>query len=78
MFLVVVPWIGPDKQSVSQYKDMWYGMAPAVGLGICGAGGVYWVGWYVLAPWIGRYRLQPERMTLKDGTVITHFARIPK
>lgn len=77
LFLVVVPWIPPPTQEESQYKDMWYALAPAVSWAFFGAGGLYWLGWYVIAPRVFRYRIEKTMVVMSDGTPATHFEHHP-
>ena len=75
-FLVVVPWIPPPSKDEATFKEIWYGMAPAIALGFFGAGGLYWFCWYVFMPAIGKYKLVERQSSLKDGTPITVFDRV--
>lgn len=77
LFLVVVPWIPPPTQKESQYKSMWYALAPAVSWAFFGAGGLYWLGWYVIAPCVFRYRVEETMVIMSDGTPATHFKHHP-
>lgn len=75
IFLVVVPWIAPERPEESVYDHTWYAIAPAISLGIFAGGGIYWLIRFFALPKIGGYKLVPRKATLSDGTVITEFKR---
>ncbi|CAO1629887.1 unnamed protein product [Sympodiomycopsis kandeliae] len=75
MFLVVVPWIAPERPEESVYDHTWYAIAPAISLGIFAGGAVYWLIRFFLLPKIGGYTLVPRTAALSDGTVVTEFKR---
>ncbi|KAJ9100701.1 hypothetical protein QFC20_005394 [Naganishia adeliensis] len=78
-FLVVIPWIPPNKPSEAVYVGgMWYAMAPAVSFGIFAAGALYWLITFWALPKFGGYRLVPTRGELSDGTVVQLFEKHPK
>ncbi|KAI5455476.1 methionine permease [Naganishia albida] len=77
-FLVVVPWIPPNKPEESVYLSMWYAMAPAVSFGIFAAGALYWLISFWALPRFGGYRLVATRGELSDGTVVQLFEKHPK
>jgi hypothetical protein len=56
IYLVVAPFVPPDAgQNV--YHDLWYALHCVVGMAIIAAGGVYWLIWAKLLPWMGGYEL---------------------
>ncbi|GHJ86259.1 hypothetical protein NliqN6_2661 [Naganishia liquefaciens] len=78
-FLVVVPWIPPNKPSEAVYVGgMFYAIAPAVSFGIFAAGGLYWLVRFWALPKYGGYVLVPVRGELSDGTVVQSFEKHPK
>lgn len=59
LYLVIAPFIPPsDGQSV--YESLPYYLHCVVGLGIIGAGGVYYLIWAQILPRLGRYELVRE------------------
>ena len=78
LFLVIAPWIPPQTKDEAVYNSMWYALAPAVGLGFFAAGAAYWFVWYILLPFVGRYRLETSTETLGDGSVRTVWERRPR
>lgn len=77
LFLVVIPWIPPQRKIDAVYDSIWYGMAPAVAFGFFAVGGLYWLVWYVILPRIGRYRLVETKSLLSDGTPFTQYIHKP-
>ncbi|KAJ9123729.1 hypothetical protein QFC24_003503 [Naganishia onofrii] len=77
-FLVVVPWIPPNRAADSVYVNMWYAMAPAVSFGIFAGGALYWLVSFWALPKIKGYKLVAARGELSDGTVVQIFERHPK
>ncbi|KAL4400191.1 methionine permease [Malassezia pachydermatis] len=77
LFLVVVPWIPPPSKQEAQYKTIWYALAPAVACGFFVVGALYWLCWYVIFPWVFRYKIVVKRSTLQDGTPMTRFEHDP-
>ncbi|WFD45359.1 methionine permease [Malassezia psittaci] len=79
LFLVVVPWIPPVSRKYDQYSgEIAYYLAPLIGTCFFLVGGLYWLGWYVVLPAIGNYRLVPVEDTLSDGTARTRFEKQPR
>jgi 1-acyl-sn-glycerol-3-phosphate acyltransferase len=39
---------------------------------------VYWFGWWVVGPAIGKYRLEPHQEQLDDGTNVVVYHRVPR
>jgi hypothetical protein len=59
LYLVIAPFIPPDAgQNV--YHDLWYALHCVVGMGVIAAGGVYWLVWAKILPWVGGYELVRE------------------
>ncbi|GJN70699.1 high-affinity methionine permease [Purpureocillium lilacinum] len=77
IYLVVAPFIPPE-EGQSVYDSLPYYIHCVVGFGIIFAGGVYWVIWAKLLPWIGRYELVRETVVDDiDGWERTQFYTRP-
>lgn len=77
IFLVVAPFVPPESgQNV--YKHLWYALHAVVGIAIFAAGGVYWLIWAKLMPWIGKYSLVREGHMGDDGWTKWKIVRRPK
>ncbi|BCS28762.1 uncharacterized protein APUU_70332A [Aspergillus puulaauensis] len=72
-FQVVAPFIRPPGGKGDTSLPYW--LYPVVGIAVLLAGVVYWAVWQVLLPWVGRYRLQPEHVVLKDGTTVAVYQK---
>ncbi len=49
-----------------------------MGTGIILAGGVYWLVWARLLPWLGGYKLHKETFVQRDGWTRSVFVKIKK
>jgi len=76
LFLVIVPWIAPDRPEEAVYENTWYAIAPAVSAGIFVGGALYWLAWAVVLPRVGNYKLVPRPDLLSDGTHVTVFDKV--
>ena len=77
IFLVIAPWIPPKRIEDSVYVNMWYGMAPAVSIGIFVGGSIFWLIRFHILPSIAGYQLEYVKDTLSDGTPIKTFVKSP-
>ncbi|KAI9825522.1 MAG: hypothetical protein M1819_000514 [Sarea resinae] len=76
LYLVASPYVPPDAgQNV--YKHLPYYLHCVVALGIFAAGAIYWVGWAVVLPKIGGYRLIKETRLEADGWTRSVFIHSP-
>jgi hypothetical protein len=78
LYLAIAPFIPPDTPDQNVYNSLPYYLHCVVGLGIIGAGGVYWLVWAVLLPRLGGYRLEKEVVKGDDGwtrNVFVHALR---
>lgn len=67
LYLIVAPFVPPEKASENQYKTMPYWIHACVGLCLYGAGLVYWLVVFKLTPWIFGYTVETEEYTDTDG-----------
>jgi hypothetical protein len=72
----VAPFVPPDAgQNV--YDDLPYYLHCVVGMGIIALGGLYWVVWAKVLPWLGRYELARETVVSEvDGWERNVFRRV--
>lgn len=75
VFLLVVPFLSPPG-GIGDTPPIPYYVYPLVGISIFAFGALYWAVWWVLMPKLGKYRLNPTKKVLKDGTVTTYFEKI--
>jgi hypothetical protein len=78
IYLAVAPYVPPETPDQNQYKSLPYWLHCVVGLGIFGAGGVYWLIWAKLLPWIGKYRLERAVVKEEDGWSRNAFTKVRK
>ncbi|KAF2502916.1 amino acid transporter [Lophium mytilinum] len=78
IYLAVAPYVPPPTPADNQYKSLPYYLHCVVGLGILAAGGVYWVIWAKLLPWIGKYELQRAVVQEADGWSRNAFTKVRK
>ncbi|KAH8689909.1 high affinity methionine permease [Talaromyces proteolyticus] len=74
-FQLVAPFLRPPGGKGDTSLPYW--LSSVVGIGILAASIVYWFVWWVAAPAIGKYRLEPRREYLKDGTAVVVYKRTP-
>jgi hypothetical protein len=59
IYLVIAPFVPPeDGQNVYEHLPYW--IHCVVGFGVLFVGGLYWLVWAKIAPWIGNYELVEE------------------
>ena len=75
-FLLVAPFLRPSGGNGDTSLPYW--LYPIVGIAVLLAGILYWFGWRVLLPYLGRYGYRERKCTLQDGTIVTEFVRIEK
>lgn len=76
IYLVVAPFVPPDAgQNV--YQHLPYYLHCVVGIGIFGAGAVYWLFWAVIVPRLGKYELVRESDLMEDGWTRNVFSTRP-
>ena len=77
IYLVIAPYIPPENgQSV--YESLPYYLHCLVGTGVILAGGVYWLVWAKLLPWLGGYKLKKEVFIQEDGWTRNEFVHVKK
>ncbi|KAG9318051.1 amino acid transporter [Chiua virens] len=74
VFLIIAPFL-PPTNGVGDTPPLPYYLYCLVGIGVLLVGVVYWAGWRIVLPKVLGYELEPHKETLKDGTVVTLFAR---
>jgi amino acid transporter len=72
-FQLVAPFLRPPGGKGDTTLPYW--LYAVVGISILAASVVYWVIWWVLAPKIGGYTLEPHNEPLKDGTNVIVYHR---
>jgi amino acid transporter len=75
-FQLVAPFLRPPG-GVGDTPPLPYWLYAVVGIVILVASVVYWFLWWVAAPAIGKYRLEPRHEQLKDGTAVVVYKRVP-
>lgn len=77
VYLVIAPFVPPSDGN-SVYEALPYYLHCVVGFAIIAAGGVYWVVWAVVLPWLGGYRLEREEVVDElDGWERHVFRKVP-
>ncbi|EZG02487.1 hypothetical protein H106_07335 [Trichophyton rubrum CBS 735.88] len=66
IYLTVAPFV-PPTEGQNVYKSLPYYLHCIVGVSIIAAGGVYWLVWARLLPWLRGYTLECEVITQQDG-----------
>jgi hypothetical protein len=75
IYLVVAPFVPPD-QGQNVYENLPYYLHCVVGIGLFGAGVVYWLVWAIILPKLGNYELVRETVVMDDGWTTNLFRRI--
>ena len=60
------------------YESLPYYLHCLVGTGVILAGGVYWLVWAKLLPWLGGYKLKKEVFIQEDGWTRNEFVHVKK
>ncbi|KAI0762905.1 amino acid/polyamine transporter I [Fomes fomentarius] len=77
IYLVIAPYIPPENgQNV--YESLPYYLHCLVGTGVLLAGGLYWVVWSKVLPWLGGYTLKKETVIGEDGWTRNVFVHVKK
>lgn len=76
VYLAIAPYIPPDAGE-SVYKDLPYYLHCVVAIGIFAVGALYYVGWAIVLPRIGKYTLIKETVVGSDGWSRSIFVRVP-
>jgi amino acid transporter len=76
-FQLVAPFLRPPGGK-GDTPPLPYWLYCVVGIGILIASVIYWFIWWVAAPKIGRYTLEPHNEPLEDGTNVVVYHRVPK
>lgn len=78
VFLLVMPWYPPPGGRDGGDVSFWYATYCAVGLGILGLCGLYYVFWIYVLPHFGKYRIRQELLALEGETSKTHrLVKVP-
>ncbi|KAM0747479.1 amino acid transporter [Meredithblackwellia eburnea MCA 4105] len=70
VFLLVIPFIRPPG-GIGDTPPLPYWLYPIVGIAVFGFGFAYWLIWRIALPRLGKYKLEPVKVTLDDRTVVT-------
>ena len=73
-FLLVAPFLRPPGGIGDTSLPYW--LSSVVGIVVLVFGVLYWFGWRVLLPLVGRFEYAERKTTLKDGTIVTGFDRV--
>ena len=76
VFLLVAPFIKPPGGKGDTSLPYW--LYPIVSVAVLTAGILYWFGWRVLVPYLGRFEYRERKCTLQDGTIVTEYLRMKK
>lgn len=74
-FQLVAPFLRPPN-GVGDTPPLPYWLYCVVGIGVLLLSVVYWFVWWVAAPKLGRYRLEPRNEPLSDGTNVVVYHRV--
>jgi amino acid transporter len=72
VFLLIMPWYPPPKGRYGGDVSFWYATYCAVGVGIMGICGLYYVAWIFVLPKWGGYRIRQELVVLDGEQAKTH------
>ncbi|QKX60187.1 uncharacterized protein TRUGW13939_07330 [Talaromyces rugulosus] len=73
-FQLVAPFLRPPGGKGD--TSLPYYLYAVVGIALLAASVVYWFVWWVAAPAVGKYKLEPRREYLKDGTAVVVYKRV--
>lgn len=76
-FQLVAPFLRPPG-GVGDTPPLPYWLYCVVGIAVLAVSVVYWFVWWVAAPKIGGYKLQPSNEPLQDGTNVVVYRRVPR
>ncbi|RPA75182.1 amino acid permease [Ascobolus immersus RN42] len=71
VFLCIVPFIPPEKQTTS-YP---YYVFPVVGVSVLLLGATYWLFWKIIMPRLGGYKIVSERQILENGAEVVRYEK---
>ncbi|CAG7916669.1 unnamed protein product [Penicillium olsonii] len=74
IFLLIMPFVPPPNGKGSTSLPYW--LTPVVALAILSLGVIYYVGRFVLLPWIFGYRLELQAVDLSDGSQVSRYKMI--
>jgi hypothetical protein len=77
IYLAISPYVPPDAGE-SVYKDRPYYLHCVVVIGIFAVGALYYIGWAVVQPRIGKYTLVKETVVGSDGWSRGVCVRVPE
>ncbi|KAI9689679.1 MAG: hypothetical protein M1820_010108 [Bogoriella megaspora] len=73
-FLIVAPFLRPPGGKGDTSLPYW--LYPIIGITVLIGGVAYWAVWRKFLPRLGKYRLEPRKSYLPDGTIVTIFERV--
>ncbi|RMZ76084.1 hypothetical protein DV737_g4955, partial [Chaetothyriales sp. CBS 132003] len=73
-FLLIAPFLRPPGGKGDTSLPYW--LYPIVGIAILLGGVAYWAIWWKILPSIGKYKLEPIREKLKDGTTVVVYHKV--
>lgn len=76
-FQLVAPFLRPPGGK-GDTPPLPYWLYCVVGIGVLAASVVYWFVWWVAAPKVGGYTLEPHNEPLADGTIVVVYRRNPR
>lgn len=76
-FQLVAPFLRPPNGK-GDTPPLPYWLYCVVGIALLFASVVYWLVWWVAAPKLGNYTLEPRNEPLSDGTNVIVYRRVPK
>ncbi|KAF4950322.1 hypothetical protein FSARC_13240 [Fusarium sarcochroum] len=74
IFLIVMPFVRPPGGKGNTSLPYW--LSPFVSVAIMALGIIYYVGRFLLVPWVFGYRHEKIQQELSDGSSVTRFRRI--
>ncbi|KAK7227573.1 hypothetical protein V2G26_015576 [Clonostachys chloroleuca] len=76
-FQLIAPFLRPPN-GVGDTPPLPYWLYCVVGIAVLLASVVFWFVWWVAAPKIGKYTMEPRNEPLADGTNVVVYRRVPK
>ncbi|PNY26215.1 High affinity methionine permease, partial [Tolypocladium capitatum] len=76
-FQLIAPFLRPPGGK-GDTPPLPYWLYCVVGIGVLAASVVYWFVWWVAAPKMGGYTLEPHNEPLEDGTNVVVYRRVPR